>query len=259
MKTAKLQSTNNASLFISNHEQRPVHPQHVRFLISSMQRHGFFPSKPIQCYENGRGKYVVVDGHHRLEAAKEAGCTFYFVVEEKASQDAMPDVNRTRPWKSEDFVRQYALRGIADYVVLSEYVARGIPIQCAASLLSGQSAGSGNKPKTIKDGTFKVRTTEHADAFVSLIEAKRENPVFRHNAFVKALSMLLWVKEFDFGTFAKRVVDDGHKIPNCSNVEDFLAAIDEVCNFRVAMKDRKSYVLLAKQAAARRNLNGRKL
>jgi hypothetical protein len=253
MKPSTLQSSNNPKLFISNQEQRPIYHRHVDALVSSMSRHGFFPSKPIQCYPNGNGKYTVVDGHHRLEAAKQLGCMFYYVVETKRSQDAMPDVNAGRAWKNEDFVRQYSMRGLPDYIALQQYISRGLPLRCAVALLGGESAASSNKMKDIKSGAFKVKTTDHAEKILSLIERNPDLPVFRHSAFIKAISMLLWVRDFDIATFQSRIEGGGHKIPNCSNVDDFLTAIDEVCNYRVNMKDRKSFVLLAKQAVALRN------
>ena len=126
MKQPKLQSTKNASLFVYNDEQRPIHQQHVNFLASSMSRHGFLPSKAIQCYRRKDGKLIVIDGHHRLEAAKTLGITFYYVVESATSQQAMPDVNRSRQWGIADFIRQYAMRGLPDYKRLSDYIASGL-------------------------------------------------------------------------------------------------------------------------------------
>lgn len=232
MKQPKLQSTKNASLFVYNDEQRPIHQQHVNFLASSMSRHGFLPSKAIQCYRRKDGKLIVIDGHHRLEAAKTLGITFYYVVESATSQQAMPDVNRSRQWGIADFIRQYAMRGLPDYKRLSDYIASGLNPTAAASLLAGESAGSANQSGRIKAGTFKVKTTENADKILSLM---RDNPsitTFKNTNFVKALSLCLWLTEFDFGTFKSRAELNYHMIPKCSNVKDFLTSIEEVYNFR---------------------------
>jgi hypothetical protein len=258
MKTPILKSTNNPSLFVYNNEQRPIHPQHVQILANSIRKHGFFPSKPVQCYQAPNGKLIVVDGHHRLEAAKLLGESFYYVVETEQSQNAMPDVNRSRSWKSEDYVRQYSLRGYPDFILLSDYVKRGLPLQSAVNLLGGHTAGSNNLTASLKDGTFKVKTTAHADMILSLIEDNPNVAVFRHYGFVRAMSLLLWLPQFDFHIFKQRVEHNLHKIPNCSNVQDFLEAIEEVYNFRVPLKDRESLSLLAVQAAARRSAAGGK-
>jgi len=251
MKSPSLQSTNNAKLFVVNPEQRPINPNHVKFLISSMGKHGFMGSKPIQCYRRADGKLVVIDGHHRLEAAKHLGITFYYVVEGEQMQEAMPDGNRGLMWKNADFVRQYSIRGNKDYAALSSYVARGLPLAIAASLLGGQSAGSGNIVKSIPSGTFKVKTTDHAEKILSMIEDDPSARVFRHANFIKALSMCLWVKEFDFQTFKHRAEHNHHMIPNCSNVLDFLAAIEEVYNFR--SQKRVSVAFLARETAKKRS------
>jgi hypothetical protein len=253
MTTPTLRKTNNPNLFVYNNEQRPIHPQHVQLLANSIRKHGFLPSKPVQCYQAANGKLIVVDGHHRLEAAKALGEPFYYVVETEKSQNAMPDVNRSRAWKSEDYVRQYCLRGHPDFVLLSDYVKRGLPLQSAVNMLGGHTAGSNNLTSSIKDGSFKVKTTAHADMILSLIEDNPSVPAFRHYAFVRAMSLLLWVPQFDFHIFKHRVEQNSHKIPNCSNVPDFLEAIEEVYNFRVAIKDRESLSLLAVQAAAKRS------
>lgn len=253
MKTPALQTSNNPSLFVPNHEQRPVNPIHVKRIASSMIKHGFLPSKPIQCYRRPDRKLIIVDGHHRFEAAKSLGFDFFYVVETEAAQEAMPDVQRSLSWKTGDFIRQYAMRGNKDYVVLSSYIHRGLPAAIAGSLLINQSAGSGNAAKVIPSGAFKVKTTDHADKILSLMEENPTTKVFSHVNFIKALSMCLWVNEFDFATFKKRAEQNWHMIPNCSNIPDFLQSIEEVYNFRAQLKHPIAH--LAKKVARDRALS----
>lgn len=237
MKKPLLQSSNNATLFVKNDEQRPINPLHVKRLATSMSKHGFLPSKPIQVYRRKDGKMIVVDGHHRLEAAKMLGVIFYYVVEEEVAQQSMPDVQKSLSWKSEDYIRQYSLRGLKDYSVLASYIARGLPTMFAASILYGHSGAAGGMISgLIAGGTYKVKTVDHAEKILSLIESENPPRVFKHANFIKALALCLWLKQFDFGTFKKRAEGNWHMIPNCSNVPDFLTAIEEVYNFRSQVK-----------------------
>jgi hypothetical protein len=195
------------------------------------------PSKPIQAYKRKEdGKIVIVDGHHRFFAAKSLGIPFYYVLEDDACQNAMPDVNRSRPWKVEDFVRQFAIRGIKDFAILQSYANRGLSCSVAASLLSGETAGSNNHNNKIRNGTFKIKSTKNADQILSLIEDNPTIDTFRHSSFIKALSMCQWLPEFDFGTFKSRVEANWHMLPKCSNVDDFLRHIEEVYNYRSHIK-----------------------
>lgn len=251
MKTPTLQISNNPLLFIPNHEQRPVNPMHVKRVASSMTKHGFLPSKPIQCYRRPDRKLVIVDGHHRYEAAKSLGLDFYYVVESEAAQGAMADVQLGFSWKPNDFIRQYSMRGSKDYATLAQYISRGLPCMIAISLLSGESAGSSNARKLIPSGAFKVKSTDHAEKILSLMEDNQTTKVFHHSNFIKALSLCLWLKQFDFQTFKKRAEANWHMIPNCSNVPDFLSAIEEVYNFRSQLKQPISH--LARAAAKSRS------
>lgn len=258
MKAAhKLEQTKNYALFEHNTEQRSVKEKHVAGLVESMSIFGFLPSKPVQCYRSN-GKLIVIDGHHRLAAAMALGIPVIYVEEPKENQAAMSSVNsKVLKWKFEDYIRQYAMRGDSEYLILEEYIKRGLPVQAAVSLLSGETPGSFNKAHLIPDGKFTVMTITKADQIVSLIEADPSNTVFRHSNFVRALGMCLWVKEFDFETFKQRALRNGHMIPRCSNVDDFLRSIEEVYNFR--SRNIVPVAVLAKQAAKERNPTFKKI
>lgn len=251
MKTPTLQSSNNPLIFVANPEQRPINQIHVKRIMTSMMKHGFLPSKPIQCYRRADRKLVIVDGHHRLEAAQCAGLDYYYVIESDASQDAMPDVQRSLSWQASDFIRQYSMRGNKEYILLSSYINRGLPTFIAASLLVGGSATSKNANRLIPGGLYRVKSTDHADKILSLIEENATTQVFKHSNFIKALSLCLWLKQFDFALFKKRVEANWHMIPNCSNIPDFLSAIEDVYNFRSRLTLPISH--LARDAAKNRS------
>lgn len=54
--------------------QRKVRPSHVANLTASIERIGFIvPLVAIELSEDGRSRYLVIDGQHRLAAAREVG------------------------------------------------------------------------------------------------------------------------------------------------------------------------------------------
>lgn len=54
--------------------QRKARPAHVDHLVSSIERIGFIvPLVAIEIKEDGNQRYVVIDGQHRLQAAREVG------------------------------------------------------------------------------------------------------------------------------------------------------------------------------------------
>ena len=54
--------------------QRKARPAHVEHLVSSIDRIGFIvPLVAVEEKEDGKPRYVVIDGQHRLQAAREIG------------------------------------------------------------------------------------------------------------------------------------------------------------------------------------------
>jgi ParB family chromosome partitioning protein len=54
--------------------QRKTRPSHVEHLVSSIERIGFIvPLVAVEDEGDGKGRLVVIDGQHRLEAAREVG------------------------------------------------------------------------------------------------------------------------------------------------------------------------------------------
>lgn len=54
--------------------QRKARPAHVEHLVSSIERIGFIvPLVAVETNGKGQGRYLVIDGQHRLKAAREVG------------------------------------------------------------------------------------------------------------------------------------------------------------------------------------------
>jgi hypothetical protein len=251
----KLEKTNNYDLFVTNSEQRPISQQHAKKLASSIQQFGFLPSKPIQCYRKG-GRLVVVDGHHRLEAARATGAHLYFIVEGEESQRTMgPENILVKKWSGLDFARMYAARGSKDYQELIRYNDRGIPLNMAASMLINNGAASGNANAAIIEGTFKIKCRRQAEAVCSMIETfGGKNEAVHSRAFISAYSKCLMWDGFSNEAFTKRMRENLIMLEKTSNAEQMLTVIEGIYNKRsrspVALK------FHVEEAARKRNLNG---
>src|SRR5918996_1279198 len=71
--TITLKSVPADRLKVVEHQRKP-RPAHVEHLVSSIERIGFIvPVVAVEAEGNGRTHYLVIDGQHRLEAAREVG------------------------------------------------------------------------------------------------------------------------------------------------------------------------------------------
>lgn len=251
-KTPKLETSKNYAAFLPNDEQRYIHPPHVKHLVQRMSDYGFLPSKPIQCFKRG-AKFILIDGHHRLAAAKQLGIPFFYVLEPESNTQTMAAVNSTvKTWVLADYVRMYALRGNADYQNLTRYAESGIPVMMAASMLHGHAALSGNANELIKSGTFKIKETTSINRVYGMIQKFGEiNPVVKHRAFIGALSDCLLTPEFDFERFERRFEESPNMIQKASNKDLQLLQLEELYNFR--SREKVPLAFFVKANVAKRN------
>jgi hypothetical protein len=242
--------------FIHNHEQRAIDKGHVLKLIASMRKHGFRPSKPIQCYRKGN-KLVIVDGHHRLEAAFTLGIEPHVVIEDESCQDTMTDVNAVvKRWIGDDYVRLWAHRGNENFLKLIEYKEKyNIPYGMASSMMINNAAASGNTQSSLKDGTFKIKSMLIIDDVASIIEEFRKfSNVVTTRTFIAAISRCIMCDEFSSQVFRARLRENIGMLQKTSNVDQMITSIEAIYNHR--SRNPIPIKFLVDKAAKERNATG---
>ena len=228
----KLQVTRNYDVFEMHELNRPLHEDPR--LLASMQKTGFMPSSPIQCIRNGHGTLKVIRGHHRLTYAKRLGLPVWYVVDDSKA-DIFDLEGGRQAWTGADFLLARAAGGNNDCARLHEFQKKhGLTLAVAASLMGGQSAGSNNHLRMVKEGTFRVSSDlSHAHAVASLVDYCRAHGVAFAGAaaFVSALSMCLRVPDFDQSLFRHRVKLHGFVMRVRSTQADYLKELDALYNY----------------------------
>lgn len=249
----KLQCTRDYTIFEMHETNRPLHND--RRLEKSMRSVGFMPSSPIQCIRNGGGTLKVIRGHHRLDMAKRLNLPVWYVVDE-SKVDIFDLEGGQQQWNTVDFVCARASSGDADCAFLIEFQKKHrIPLAVAASLVGGESAGSNNRVKNVKEGTFRVaEDLSHAYAVVEITDFCRENGLaFAGSAaFISAISMALRVPEFDASVFCRRVEKHGSVMRKVGTRNEYLDEIDSLYNHS-ARANRLPLAFLAKKIGRERH------
>jgi len=250
----ELKCTRDYSLFELHELNRPLHDDPV--LFDSMKKHGWMPSSPAQVVSNGNGHFKVVRGHHRLDIAKRLKLAVWYVIDDTNADPWALEGCRTA-WTGSDFAVARASAGDTDVQAVLEFKRKhGIQLGVAASLLGGESAGSGNKVQQIKSGTFKLANdTSHAKKVVSVIDRCRGLGVEFATAspFVSAISLLLKVPEFDPATFIHKLTQNKDRLEKRGTADRFLDEIEALYNF--AAKKPIPLAFMAREASKVRRSN----
>jgi hypothetical protein len=260
MKT-ELKSTTNYDLFEMHEFNRSLHDN--RILEASMRKHGFMPSCAIHCIKSSGGKMKVIRGHHRLHYAKRIGLPVWYIIDNTQTDLFDLEGASTGVWSLRDFIEARAKAGDNGARKIIEFHKQtGIDLHTSCSLVGGESAGSGNKGKQIKQGSFKVGNMQHALEVARVIEhCKTLNvPFATSKPFVAAVSMAIRCKECDINILLHRLDQAAGIMMKRANKADYLDELQSVYN-RGAKKNQIPLAHLAKEASKSRQaavVNGKR-
>ena len=220
--------------------------------LKHMQKCGFESSKQICVVPNGNGKFKIVDGHHRFVAAKMLGLPIMYSLKgTKISLQSM--VETETPWSLSDWLFSYVQQANPNYIATKEYhECTGISLMNCISILGGESAGSNNKFNQFKEGKFILGNQYNAISIKELVLCLKENQFkyATHANLVLALSLIVWVNEFDPTLMVKKLSTHSHLVKRHPSRDDYLDMLEKIYNYR--QKDQIPLAFLAKKASAER-------
>lgn len=229
----KLQFTRDLSIFEMHELNRDLAEKPA--LEESMKTHGFMPSSPIQCIRNGGARLKVIRGHHRLDYAKRLGIGVWYVIDPTVTEIFELEGDSSSHWSIKDFLHARAKAGDADCAKVIVFQKRyGIAQGAAISLMAGESAGSDNAQRKVKQGKFRVsRDLTHANLVGELVNFCRASGAACAvtSGFVKALSAVARVPEFEPQIFRDRVKKMPSLLALQATTKSYLELIEEVYNY----------------------------
>jgi hypothetical protein len=181
----------------------------------------------------------VIDGQHRLAAAKELDLPVYFLVSEEADLKTTQAVNTSsRKWSAKDYVDSYAAAGDNEYIYLQQFIETfSLPVSTALFLLSGVRrtglAGGGKLLSNMKEGKYRVMSPERGAEIARWMATLRPYCTFNPNAnrdFVAALAEMYTHERFSFDRLVSKLEAHQLKIDRRPSVKYFILLIEEIYN-----------------------------
>lgn len=117
MRSMKIIETTDYNIFKKHPLNVPIDENHVNKIIESIKAGNALQYTPILI----DGQYRVVDGQHRLEAAKALQVPIYYLIDSSCTDERMADLNAaSRTWTSEHWLHYHAAKGNENYIKLKE-------------------------------------------------------------------------------------------------------------------------------------------
>lgn len=231
--------TKDYSIFNKMPGNRPLTESHVRNLMDLLGKNNLLKYKPILVNE----KKEVIDGQHRLEAAKRLGLTIYYKIGKDLGYKDAAILNAcTDDWQFKEFMKAYVENGHEAYAVLEKF------IECNNLNLKKFYLVISKEQKKVFDDSFKIggfKIIDNLDEIsqrlnklneiikfieqVSLLENKK---FLNTESCWRALYTLLVKQDVDIERFKEKISYKYQSIRPLGGYKDYLQLFTDIYNWK---------------------------
>jgi disulfide oxidoreductase YuzD len=177
MKTPTIQATTNYERFKLFASNREVDRKHLLRLMESIRNKNLLYLFPIVV---NRDKEIV-DGQHRLQAAKELKVPVYFIIDNNVTKADIAMVNNNRKgWVAKDYIKFYVQEGYEAYERLDKLL-KNYPLTIIGAvklMRSGPTSytrGGGHESTKVKSGQITCEEYHTAKTICEILKPLREH------------------------------------------------------------------------------------
>jgi len=230
-----LQFTKNYDMFELKEDNRDVKDnRHIRDLMGSMERNGFLKSGAISVKNNGN-KYVVLDGQHRLEAAKRLGIAVWYTVDDEIPETALPDLQIAKKWLPKDYLKHWLVKGNKSYNKIDEIHKHytKVSITTIVHLLENGQSINGSRARF---ETGAVRITHLDKTLKTLQYAEELYKLYKHEwlfgrTFLDSFQQIIQIEGYDQKILLQRLKHRSEEFRQMLSPEGYYKMIGGIYNY----------------------------
>jgi len=243
----KVYKTNDLSIFKQIDGNRIPNLQHVKRLAGSIRVYGM-KCNPILVNE----KMEVIDGQHRLMAAKEAESFVYYIIVPGYSLNEVHIVNlNQKNWNISDYLEGYANIGIESYIILRDFYNNNKDFNLTTCIAFCQNTATSYSRRN----TSQIRKTNYGklDGSAQIFEQGtwRNNDIniandwafkirsihqyfdyYNSTTFVSVMITLFLNKNFNFHQFINKLQLQPMALKQQKTTEQYITQIENIYNYK---------------------------
>ncbi len=236
--TGAVQQTSKYHLFSLLDANRPVNEGHVQKLVQQIQQNNLLHIRPIDVTP----ELEVIDGQHRLAAAKELGLPIYYRITEQLTEADIASLNTAnKNWLGTDYLHFWTEKGKPAYQALTAFRQRHprISFSNAKMMVSGST---NNRAADFRDGTWQAGQLEKAEQVAQLIERIASETPFKQAADTRFVAAVYHcaanVDGFKSEQFMHKVLKQPRSLVPCATHKQYLELFQEIYNYNTVQENR---------------------
>ncbi len=214
-----------------------ISESHVKKLEDSIKSRNLLDLRPILINSD----FEVVDGQHRLMAAKNLGLEIYYQIKEDFKDSDIIAFTKSKSWNTDDYINYWCLQGNQEYIKLREFARlNAISISTALCINIGDSK---SQRRAFSEGSFVFKPEYVAGEFSNCLDTieyiKKMNGKSHYTSssrFWRALLKLTSSQDYDHPRWMKNLQRRVERVGPRATIEDYCALFSDIYNARSAQK-----------------------
>lgn len=227
--TQEILSTKDYGLFKEFNSNRELDDKHVRRLARKISEKNLLHINPIIVDAD----MYIIDGQHRLEAAKELGVPIYYMVSNRTSRSDISKLNSNKKnWKTMDYINFHTVEKVRNFVELSKFMNHYEHLSPSAAIALCCTTLSRNT-RELQEGRVDILNIKFAYQVADLIkelDRRYQKAFIWDSRFPLALAKAIKTDNFDMDRFYAQIEDAPREFVKCTNLKDCKAMIQEIYN-----------------------------
>lgn len=237
---SKIMKTEDYSIFKKHQQNRPIDPMNLKKIKNSIKINNLLELRPILV----NADMEIIDGQHRLEAARELGVEIYYQVEKNiAAQDMIRLNANQKNWTSMDYIDFYVSAGNVEYLRIKEFMQKNnITINEYIRMAIGMD---GTKAFVrLRGGTLKFMSPEKEQETLVVLNNRKEvrriigqfalsfAKFTSRGRFSMALSNILQHPDLDLEVFKNKIKIKSDALRQCASTIAYYSMLKDIYNWR---------------------------
>lgn len=225
-------STKDYNLFKDFSSNREIDEKHVRKLVAAIEKRNLLSVNPI-LVDN---EFRVIDGQHRLEAAKILKTDIFYIVGDVRRDDISKINSNQKNWTQMDYINYYTIEGKKAYLQLSGLINHFSKISRSA-LIALAHPYLKRSTEEIKNGLLDVDNIDFAHEVCKIVMYLHDQYLYEFvldSRFPIALGMAMKNENFVLDNLLEKIAASPRSFVPCHSIKDYRAMMEDVYNFQLS-------------------------
>lgn len=228
----QIQKTSDYDLFTSFTSNREIDEKHVNQLAKSIAIRDLLHINPILV----DSEMHIIDGQHRLEAARMLGVPIYYIVSDDVTRTDISKLNSNQKnWNTMDYINFHTIEGKPEFLKLSKFIATypDLTISAALTIVSGKFT---RNTMEIKNGELNIDNINfgHQVAQSLIVLNKKYQHLWIYDSrFPVALAKAMKDKKFSLDFFMEKIDLNPRAFVRTTTAKESGKMIEDIYNYRM--------------------------